>query len=383
MIPADPPSSPHEPEPRDPLPKGLQRRDPDEDLWDLDAADQAGADDLLEDLPEDPLRPLASGEAGPPVSTRISPRPLNHSENVRNDLNAVEQPKEVRPLRALERVRGDFEPLDELTGLGNLEEPDLPTARSAPPEDVAVPEAAPLASEPAEPAKAQEESVPSEDLSLNAKVAEAPFESPVEEEDTRETMLKELQKGWGPGLRFVAQRIRAFSYLEQLSCLLILIGIIGFSTAVFFPALLGFPQKQEFLESRDFPVRGNHIVVIDAETYWREPVTEGDDADTVRLGVALLPVIDLKFKTDPGMIRLLFRNSEGRLVGDPITRAVKGEQSLSLSATTGLRDTGMFSAYRTGEMEPWVVEVFEAPGSNTSSDAFKPVFKMTIAPLLK
>lgn len=383
MIPADPPSSPNESEPRDPLPKGGQRRDPDEDLWDLDAADQADDEDLHEELREDPLRPSASGEAGPPVSTRISPRPLNESEHVRKDLNAVEQPKEVRPVRALERVKGDFEPLDELTGLGDLEEPDLPAAPSAPHRDEAVPEVAPLASEPAQPSEAGEESTPSEDPSSNAKLPEAPFESPAKEEDTRETLLKELQKGWGPGLRFVAQRIRAFSYLEQLSCVLILIGIIGFSTAVFFPALLGFPQKQEFLESRDFPVRGKHIVVTDAETYWREPVTEGADADTVRLGVALLPVIDLKFKTDPGMIRLLFRNSEGRLVGDPLTRMVKGEQSLSLSATTGLRDTGMFSAYRTGEMEPWVVEVFEAPGSNTSSDAFEPVFKMTIAPLLK
>jgi len=98
----------------------------------------------------------------------------------------------------------------------------------------------------------------------------------------------------------------------------------------------------------------------------------------VRMGVALLPVIEMRVRAESGRIRLLFRDSDGELVGDPMSQSFQGEQTLSLTATTGLTDTGIFSAYRTGEIEPWSVEVHEADGND-----FKLIFKMNIAPILK
>jgi hypothetical protein len=140
------------------------------------------------------------------------------------------------------------------------------------------------------------------------------------------------------------------------------------------------PRHSGLHEKPDFPVKGELVTLLDATTYWRAPVLQGENADTVRRGTALMPVLELKTEGGPAAIRIFFRNGDGEVVGDPVTRSVSGKFGLAIPATAGFDDQGMHAAYRTGLSEPWTIEVLEAPSENSSSTVFRRLLKMNISP---
>ena len=106
---------------------------------------------------------------------------------------------------------------------------------------------------------------------------------------------------------------------------------------------------------------------------------EGPDQDTFRRGTELLPVLEISLAGGPAGIRVLFRNDERAVVGDAVTRTVRGSGTLKIPATAGFDDIGMHAAYRTGESKPWTIEVFEAASENAPSREFTKLFEMNIS----
>ncbi|MGJ8632813.1 MAG: hypothetical protein ACSHX7_02755 [Luteolibacter sp.] len=131
----------------------------------------------------------------------------------------------------------------------------------------------------------------------------------------------------------------------------------------------------------ELPVVGNSLTVTSVDTFWRAPVTSGSNPDIVRRGTKLIPVVNMTLESNgkPIAIRVLFRDSLGIYIGDPINRRVKTEKTLSLAATAGFDDVGMHAAYRTEESPPWTVEVLEGSDINASSDKFTVLFETTIS----
>ena len=139
------------------------------------------------------------------------------------------------------------------------------------------------------------------------------------------------------------------------------------------------PTETAKAESTDFPIEGKHLVVSSAVSYWRAPVTEGASPDTVRRGTALIPVLELEVANADGAIRVLFRNEDRAVVGDAVTRSVRGSETVRIAATAGFDDPGMHAAYRTGSTKPWTLEVYEAPSESTAGRDFKKLFEMHIS----
>lgn len=139
------------------------------------------------------------------------------------------------------------------------------------------------------------------------------------------------------------------------------------------------PTRSPLTEETDYPVSGKLIEVKSAVTYWRKPITSGDNADIVRRGTALVPVVSLKLNSKPGAIRVFFRDEEGTVIGDGISRDVNGEEQLVIAATAGFDDIGMHAAYRTGEKEPWTVQVFEGSESSADHKDFRKVTETRIS----
>jgi hypothetical protein len=139
------------------------------------------------------------------------------------------------------------------------------------------------------------------------------------------------------------------------------------------------PTESAKAQSNDFPIKGDHMVIVSAESYWRAPLMEGPAPDTVRRGTALIPVLELKVGSANGAIRVLFRNEDKSVVGDAVTRSVQGSATLKIPATAGFDDPGMHAAYRTGGTKPWTIEVFEAPSESTAGREFKKLFEMHIS----
>jgi len=137
----------------------------------------------------------------------------------------------------------------------------------------------------------------------------------------------------------------------------------------------------ESLDSRKvkFPIGGKLLTVRAANTYWRDVVQSGPEADVVRRGTRMLPVLELSCSGGPGVLRVLFRDENGDSVGDVITRQVTTAGKIIFAATAGFDEIGMHAAYRTGESKPWKVEVYEGGGENVSKESFVKLFEMDIS----
>ena len=141
----------------------------------------------------------------------------------------------------------------------------------------------------------------------------------------------------------------------------------------------GVPTRPVITEGLDLPTSGDLVTINSLSTYWREPVTTGEDSDVVRRGTKLIPVVNLGLEGKPSVIRVFFRNENGIVIGDGITRSVNGPAEIKIAATAGFDDIGMHAAYRTGESPPWIVQVFEAKNPNAPREKFKLLLETEIS----
>ena len=179
-----------------------------------------------------------------------------------------------------------------------------------------------------------------------------------------------------------------------------ILGLAAFGFALLLAAIWvltrffsAFEFKSEFVKGPDFPVKGEHITLDSAETYWREPVRTGEARDFARREVSLIPVLDLTLDPDGttnGTLLVIFRNSEGQPVGDSIRRSfangrfdASGNATIAFPATDGYITDGDFNAYRSGKGDSWMAEVFEGPSVDAPADKFKPLASIPVLPKLR
>jgi hypothetical protein len=151
------------------------------------------------------------------------------------------------------------------------------------------------------------------------------------------------------------------------------------------------PMKSEFVEGPDFPVKGEHASLANAETFWRVPLRDGASRDVARREVVMIPVLEIELDPEgspSGALRVVFRNGQGEPVGDSITRSfsagrfdASGNAKAAFPATDGFLDQGTFNAYRTGKGDPWTAEVLEGPSVDAPASSFKKLAPIPVLPL--
>lgn len=176
-----------------------------------------------------------------------------------------------------------------------------------------------------------------------------------------------------------ARRQSNFSKLEKLGMGALIVALLAIFAGFLMFSVTRLPM--ESLDSRKvkFPIGGKLVTVRAANTYWRDVVQSGPEADVVRRGTRMLPVLELSCSEGPGVLRVLFRDENGDSVGDVITRQVTTEGKIIFAATAGFDEIGMHAAYRTGESKPWKIEVYEGGGKNVSEESFVKLFEMDIS----
>lgn len=159
-----------------------------------------------------------------------------------------------------------------------------------------------------------------------------------------------------------------------------LAGLLVISAIVIsFSTLNRLPTESVRVKANDFPIKGQLVTILSADSYWRAPIMEGKNMETVRRGTQLLPVVDITSRGGPAAIRIFFRNSDREVVGDAVNRSIQSGTTLRVAATAGFEDIGMHAAYRTGQSKPWTIEVYEAPAENSPGREFKKLFEMNIS----
>lgn len=184
-------------------------------------------------------------------------------------------------------------------------------------------------------------------------------------------------------------QITRFSRLETLLSLAFLLLLVGggFWSAQLFRQHVR-AQADPYSEP-EFPAKGALAMIETAETYWRPPVKEGPDADPTQREVILIPVIDITLgscASPSGVIRVMFTNDMGDIVGDTITRAYRDSRfasndspTASFPSTTGFTNFGEQEAYRAYLGNPWSIRVYEGPDETAPSSAFRLLFSTPIS----
>jgi hypothetical protein len=159
-----------------------------------------------------------------------------------------------------------------------------------------------------------------------------------------------------------------------------LLGVLLIGGGIlYFATIHRLPTETVRVRQGDFPVKGRHLTILSADTFWRAPIMEGPNVETFRRGTQLLPVVTLAASGGPAAVRLFFRNEDGLVMGDAVTRTIQSGVPLEIAATAGFEDVGMHAAYRTGQSKPWTIEVFEAPAATSPNPDFKKLFEIDIS----
>lgn len=159
--------------------------------------------------------------------------------------------------------------------------------------------------------------------------------------------------------------------LVALAAILVTVGVFGYIHSIG-----GLPRGDSFARRPDFPVRGKYLTLESGDSYWRIP----GESDKVRRDTQLVPVVEFTASSGPAAIRVFFRDSEGILVGDPVSHAVQAGGKFQVVASAGFDDVGMHAAYRTGKDKPWTIEVLEGPSEDSPTAAFIKLFDMNLSP---
>ena len=208
-----------------------------------------------------------------------------------------------------------------------------------------------------------------------------PFERPAHPESPPAvTLPTDLQDEFSPVVRDVVTpvslRLRLnLTRLERLGLVVLFVLLLIGGAMAFFYSINRLPTGSGRVMATDFPIRGKHLTIVTANSFWRAPKT----ADTARRGTQLVPVVDLTSSGEPAAIRVFFRNGNGDVIGDAVTRFLQSGAKLQIAATAGFDDVGMHAAYRTGENKPWTIEVLEAATENAPGQEFRRLFEMNIS----
>ena len=131
----------------------------------------------------------------------------------------------------------------------------------------------------------------------------------------------------------------------------------------------------------EFPIQGESITIESVETWWREPVREGDDPDVgVVIEARLIPCASIKISEEGSSnLQVSFRDGEDQLIGDILNLSVtngkfekNNSDEISVYATDGFNNPTTINPYVNQDIAPWTLAIVEG------SEAADPIVKARI-----
>jgi hypothetical protein len=229
----------------------------------------------------------------------------------------------------------------------------------------------------AEPESAPEVKVPEKkDIADHLEIS--PQQAPVPPAEGIEISPKAPKAAASPARVSLTPALK-FNKFEKFGVVLLVVALVAVLAAVLYFSASRLPTETIGSKSPKFPIKGDLVLVQSATSYWRDVIASGPDADVVRRGTRLLPVLELTCKGGPAVVRVIFRDEYGVSMGDTINRSVADGGLLVIPATAGFEEIGIHAAYRTGDSKPWKIEVYEGEAGSDSANGFRKLFEMDIS----
>ena len=307
-----------------------------QDLWAFDDIDPL-AEEITASVPKPTEQKIPDPREPEKIKVRQLTDPASSKSSSYQDSIRVNVGKNV-PKIQVPTTSGQSQPGSEFDDLDHWDERDAAAPISQTPAEIEIPAVAPTPPPPE---------------------LEDEFSPPVREQVTAVPLRPRLD----------------LTKLERLGLVTLCVLLLGGAAMAFFNSINRLPTDSGRVKANDFPIRGSHITIHSAVSFWRAPKA----ADTARRGTQLVPVVDLTSTGGPAAIRVFFRNSDGDVIGDAVTRYLQAGAKLEIAATAGFDDVGMHAAYRTGGNKAWTIEVLEAATENAPGPEFRRLFEMNIS----
>ncbi|MGJ8698046.1 MAG: hypothetical protein ACSHYF_17130 [Verrucomicrobiaceae bacterium] len=173
-----------------------------------------------------------------------------------------------------------------------------------------------------------------------------------------------------------SESISRLSLVEKISLSSVIIALLivaGWGLSTYYEHA---PEGTLVTFTEDFPVEGTHAAIDEIDTYWRQPIRKGENADRgVQLKARLIPCARIKLSgTGSASLSISFQDDEKELVGDPISLDVEngvfkksGSAEIVINSTAGFENASAINAYTNEDINPWSLIIVEgAPGTNPS-----------------
>ena len=162
--------------------------------------------------------------------------------------------------------------------------------------------------------------------------------------------------------------IGSLTNLEKIAILAFFALFVALSVAATFYFKSNVEEQKDPYARPNFPVQGRYVTVENMDSYWREPIRSGKDADPVQLKVISIAEVRITLpKSIPptGALRVKFYDGQGNAIGDTVTKALntgsfQTDFEAKFACTAGFNSPEEMDSYRANVSKPWRVEVFEA-----------------------
>ncbi len=201
--------------------------------------------------------------------------------------------------------------------------------------------------------------------------------SSVPEESDEDPVVHSF-RGW------LKRTLASLSLLEQASVGLLIITLLV--AAFWSTSVVSARIPNTIIASKlRYPLKGESVVVANYESYWRKPIREGASADEgVSSNIQIIPVVELTLAAESKAkaLRFLFRNEDGRYVGDSTTVTISGSnyqpaidvtavtsgKKAIIRSTTGFEFEGELIAYLADDDFQWEVVILESKDGKTFTE---------------
>jgi hypothetical protein len=181
----------------------------------------------------------------------------------------------------------------------------------------------------------------------------------------------------------IPRKPKTFTTTDWIGLAVLFVLLAGAGAFAFSKSIAKLPTKSIYDHDLKFPIKGQHLNLTAATSYWRAPNTHGASNESVRAGTVLIPVLELTSSSGPAAVRVMYRDENDKIIGDIVSRSIVSGQKIVIPATAGFDDRGLHAAYRAGQAKRWTIEILEASSEKASSSEFKKLIEFPVSTELR
>lgn len=162
--------------------------------------------------------------------------------------------------------------------------------------------------------------------------------------------------------------------IEKISVAAVLLILAGLFVWLITSFLKESPEGTLIEFTTDFPVEGQQVTIESVDTWWRQPVREGENVDVgVVIEAQLIPCAEIELSgSGSAQLQVSFRDGDDNLIGDIVNLTVENGKfarsnspSVVINSSDGFKNASDINPYANQDIDPWSIVIVESDHPDT------------------